>query len=60
LDTQECIGKIIESGTSLEILGNLRMNVKTMLKMICPTFIPAEDAIKIFALTEVPARALRA
>lgn len=60
LDTQECIGKIIESGTSLETLSNLLMNVKTMLKMICPTFIPADGAIKIFAFTQEPAGAFGA
>jgi len=60
LDTHECIGKVIENGTSLEILGNLLMNVKTMLKMICPTFVPADGAIKIFALTEEPAKIFRA
>lgn len=54
LDNDEYIGKIIESGTSLEILSNLLLNVKTMLKMICPTFIPADGAIKIFALTAAP------
>jgi len=59
-DADEYIGKVIASGTSLEILGNLLMNVKTMLKMICPTFTPADGAIKIFALTEEPARSFRA
>jgi hypothetical protein len=60
IDAEEYIGKVIESGTSLEILSNLLMNVKTMLKMICPTFTPAEGAIKIFALTPTPARAVLA
>ena len=59
-DADEYIGKVIESGTSLEILSNLLMNVKSMLKMICPTFTPAEGAIKIFALTEEPAKSFRA
>ncbi len=59
-DADEYIGKVIASGTSLEILSNLLMNVKTMLKMICPTFTPSEGAIKIFALTEEPARVFRA
>lgn len=60
IDADEYIGKVIESGTSLEILSNLLMNVKTMLKMICPKFSLADNAIKILALTPMPARTLRA
>jgi hypothetical protein len=56
IDGNEYIGKVIESGVSLEILSNVLMNVKTMLKMICPKFFFADDAIKIMALTPMPFR----
>lgn len=57
IDNNQYIGKTIESGTSLENLSNILMNVKTMLKMICPSFSFADDAIKILALTSMPSRA---
>ncbi len=57
IDSEEYIGKVTESGASLEALSNMLMNVKTMLQMICPKFTLTEDAIKIFALTSMPARA---
>jgi hypothetical protein len=50
IGADEYIGKVIESGTSYEALGNVLMNVKTMLKMICPTFTPPDGAIRVFAL----------
>jgi hypothetical protein len=53
----EYIGKVIESGISLEYLNNIFMNVKTMLKMIAPAFTFVDDAIKIIALAPMPARA---
>jgi len=56
IDDNEYIGKVIESGASLENLSNMLMNVKTMLKMICPKFSFADDAIKIIALTPMPSR----
>lgn len=56
IDDNEYIGKLIKSGASLETLSNMRMNVKTMLQMICPKFILVDDAIRIFALTPVPER----
>lgn len=58
-ESDEYIGKVVENGTSLEILSNLLMNVKTMLKMICPTFTPTEGAIKVFAITQEPVRTFR-
>ncbi len=51
IEDDEYIGKAIENGASLERLGNVFMNVKSMLKMICPGFLMADDAIKILALT---------
>ena len=57
IDNEEYIGKVIDSGASLENLSNMLMNVKTMLKMICPAFIFPEDAIRIIALTPMPSRA---
>ncbi len=55
IDSDDYIGKITESGASLEALGNMLKNVKSMLQMICPKFTLTEDAIKIFALTAIPA-----
>jgi aspartyl aminopeptidase len=51
IDDAEHIGKITPSGASLKTLNNMRMNVKTMLQMICPKFTLVDDAIRIFALT---------
>ena len=56
IDDDEYIGKVIESGTALENLSNMLMNVKTMLKMICPEFSLDDNAIKIMALTSMPSR----
>ena len=57
IDSDEYIGKVIDSGVSFEILNNLRMNLKTMLNMICPKFVFADSAITIMALANVPAKA---
>jgi hypothetical protein len=54
----EYLGKVVESGASLEDLSNMLLNVKTMLKMICPKFFFADDAIKIMALSPRPSRTL--
>jgi hypothetical protein len=56
IDGIEYIGKGIESGASLDLLSNIFMNVKTMLKMICPEYSFTDDAIKIMALTPMPSR----
>ncbi len=56
IDDDEYIGKITASGAALEALSNMLQNVKTMLQMICPKFVVADGAIKIFALTPTPAR----
>ncbi len=53
IDSDEYIGKVTESGASLEALSNMLKNVKSMLQMICPKFTFTEDAIKIFALTSM-------
>lgn len=55
IDSDDYIGKVTESGASLEALGNMLKNVKSMLQMICPKFTLTEDAIKVFALTTMPA-----
>jgi len=60
IDDEEYIGKITASGAALEALSNMLQNVKTMLQMICPKFMVADGAIKIFALTPTPERNLRA
>ena len=56
IDNNEYIGKTLESGATLENLSNILMNVKTMLKMICPQFFFSDDAIKIMALTPMSSR----
>jgi aspartyl aminopeptidase len=56
IDDDEHIGKITSNGASLEALSNMRMNVKTMIQMICPKFTLVDDAIRIFALTPKPER----
>lgn len=56
IDHDEYIGKVTESGASLEDLSNMLMNVKTMLRMICPKFSFPDDAIKILAVAATPAR----
>ncbi len=59
IDSEEYIGKVIASGTSLEALSNMLMNVKSMLQMICPKFVQTEGAIKVLALTSIPVSAYR-
>lgn len=59
VDEEEYIGKIIASGAALETLGNMRMNVKTMLQMICPKFTFLEGALKVLALAPAPPRNMR-
>ncbi len=54
INGSEYIGKIVAGGASLENLGNVFMNVRTMLKMICPGYLISDDAIKIMALDRVP------
>lgn len=56
IDYDEYIGKVTQNGASLEHLSNMVMNVKTMLRMICPDFSFPDDAIKIFAVAPAPAR----
>ena len=56
IDNNEYIGKVIKSGVSFEKLGNIRMNVKTMLKMISPKFFFNEDAIMIYVHSPKPSR----
>lgn len=51
IDNNDYIGKVTESGASFETLNNMHLNVKTMLKMIIPTFSIAEGAIKIYCHT---------
>ena len=58
IDNSEYIGKVVASGASLEDLSNTLKNVKTMLKMICPKFFFADDAIKIMSLSPRPSRTL--
>lgn len=59
VDEDEYIGKTVASGAALETLGNMRMNVKTMLQMICPKFTFVEGALKVLALAPTPVRNLR-
>ncbi len=59
VDEDEYIGKTVASGTALETLGNMRLNVKTMLQMICPKFTFVEGALKVLALAPPPVRNMR-
>ncbi len=59
VDEDEYIGKVIASGAAVDTLGNMRMNVKTMLQMICPKFTLMDGAIKVLALAPQPARNMR-
>jgi len=51
IDSDEYIGKISENCTTIETLTNITMNMKSMLKMICPKFIFSDSAIKVIALS---------
>jgi hypothetical protein len=56
IEYEEYIGKVTESGASLEDLGSMLMNVKTMLGIICPKFRFPDDAIKILAVAPTSAK----
>jgi hypothetical protein len=58
VDSEDYIGKVTESGTSIEALGNMARNVKSMLQMICPKFALTEDAIKILGLSANPSSSI--
>lgn len=58
IDDDEYFGRETRSGGSIENLKNVFMNVKTTLKMTCPKYIFADDAIRFFALIPVPKRTL--
>lgn len=49
IDDHEYLAKLTKNGTSLEELDNMFLNLKTMLKLICPRFVISEGAIKIYA-----------
>jgi hypothetical protein len=59
VDDDEYIGKTVASGAALETLGNMRLNVKTMLHMICPKFTVLDGALKVFALAPPSVRNMR-
>ena len=56
IDYDEFIGKVTENGASLENLSNMLMNVKSMLRMICPKFSFPDNALKVFAVAPTPAK----
>ncbi len=56
IDYDEYIGKVTENGASLENLSNMLMNVKSMLRMICPKFSFPDNALKVFAVMPKPAK----
>ena len=56
IDSDDYLGKISENCTTMESLTNLYMNIKTMLKMICPKFIFSDSAIKVIALSPASTR----
>ena len=49
IDSDDYLAKITESGASLEDLSNMCLNLKSMLKIICPRFLIRDDSIKIYA-----------
>ncbi len=59
IDHEEYIGKVTESSASLEALGNMCQNVRTMLRMICPKFSVSEDAIRVLAVAPAQAGSYR-
>lgn len=59
VDEDEYIGKTVPSGAALETLGNMRLNVKTMLQMICPKFTMVDGALKVLALAPSSVRNMR-
>ena len=56
IDSDEYIGKVSDNCTTMENITNLYMNMKTMLKMICPKFIFSDSAIKVIALSPASTR----
>ena len=54
IEDHEYLAKLAKSGTSLEELENMSLNLKTMLKLICPQFSIPEGAIKIYAYSLLP------
>jgi hypothetical protein len=58
IDDDEYFGRETRSGASIENLNNVFMNVKTTLKMTCPKYSFADDAIRFFALIPLPKRTL--
>ena len=56
IDSDDYLGKISENCTTMESLTNLYLNIKTMLKMICPKFIFSDSAIKVIALSPASER----
>ena len=51
LESDEYLGKISDNCTTMESLTNMFMNMKTMLKMICPKFIFTDSDIKVIAVS---------
>ena len=49
IDSDDYIAKTIKNGASMEDLRNLCMNLKSILKTICPQFSIKEDAIRVYA-----------
>jgi hypothetical protein len=45
IDSDEYLGKLSENCATMETLTNLYMNMKTMLKMICPKFILSDNQL---------------
>ncbi|MBN1781230.1 hypothetical protein JW948_08910 [bacterium] len=56
MDSVDYIVKTITSGASLEELSNMCMNLKSILKMICPKFPIHDGDIKIYAQPKQPVR----
>lgn len=58
IDDDEYFGREIRSGVSMENLNNVFKNVTSTLRMTCPKYSFADDAIRFFALIPVPKRTM--
>lgn len=52
MDSVDYIAKTMKNGVSLEELSDACMNLKSILKMICPKFSIQDSAVKIYSHTQ--------
>ena len=58
MDQDDFIVKTVKNGASLEEINNICLNLKSILRIICPKFIIPDDSIRIYAHTPLPVRTL--